>query len=326
MTGLDPSAARALAWPGEPEKPVEDCTPEEARRQYLDGFASKQWPPETVGETVERHVRGIRVKIWRGRGAPPDAAPALLYLHGGGWVIGAPETHEDICRVLANAADAVVISPDYRLAPEHPFPAAIEDCAATLTWMHAEAAGLGIDPARILVAGDSAGGNLAAVTALMARDGQVPAVIGQVLIYPVTDQGQASDSYRRYAADFGLTAEAMRWFRDHYLPDKASRMTWQASPLHAPSLHGLAPAFVVLAGHDVLFDEGLAYARRLEAEGSACCRVWPGQIHGFVSMGRAIPEAREALDAIVAAWRGMDPRLGAGARPPRTEDLRQTPA
>lgn len=312
MTGLDPSAARALAWPGEPEKPVEDCTPEEARKQYLDSFADKQWPLEAIGETAEREVRGIRVKIWRGRGAPRDAAPALLYLHGGGFVIGAPETHEDICRILANAAGAVVVSPDYRLAPEHPFPAAIDDCAATLAWMNEEATALGIDPARFLVAGDSAGGNLAAVVALMARDGQVPAVIGQVLIYPVTDQQQTAASYRRYTADFGLTAGAMRWFRDHYLPDEPDRLDWRASPLHASSLQGVAPAFIVLAGHDVLFDEGLAYARRLEAEASASSRTWPGQIHGFVSMGRAIPEAREALDAILAAWRGMDRLLGIG--------------
>ena len=326
MTGLDASAARALAWPGEPEKPVEDCTPEEARKQYLDAFAGQQWPLETVLETVERTVRGIRVKIWRGRGAPRDAAPAMLYLHGGGFVIGAPETHEDICRILANAAGAVVVSPDYRLAPEHPFPAAAEDCAATLAWMNEEAATLGIDPARILVAGDSAGGNLAAVVALMARDGQVPAVIGQVLIYPVTDQQQTSDSYRRYATDFGLSAETMRWFRDHYLPDQADRLDWRASPLGTPSLQGVAPAFVVLAGCDVLFDEGLAYVRRLEAEARASSRIWTGQIHGFVSMGRAIPQAREALDAILTAWRGMDPRLGAGTPLSGLTDLRQTPA
>lgn len=310
MTGLDPSATRALAWPGEPQKPVEDCSAAEARKQYLDGFSRLQWPLEPVGETIEQDAGGIRVKIWRGQGAPRERAPALLYLHGGGFVIGAPETHEDICRILANAAGAVVVSPDYRLAPEHPFPAAIEDCAATLHWMKEQAASLGIDATRIVVAGDSAGGNLAAVIALLARDRQVPNVLGQVLIYPVTDQQQASDSYRRYATDFGLTTEAMRWFRDHYVPDENCRMGWRASPLLVPSLQGVAPAFVVLAGHDVLFDEGLAYAKRLEAEATAHCHIWPGQIHGFVSMGGAIPEAREALDAILDAWRGMDPRLG----------------
>lgn len=309
MTKLDPSAERALAWPGEPEKPVEECTPAEARRQYLDGFASKQWPLEPVESVEELDIQGIRIKVWRGLGAAPCDAPALLYLHGGGWVIGAPETHEDICRTLANDAGAVVVAPDYRLAPEHPFPAAIEDCAATLAWMEEQATALGINANRILVAGDSAGGNLAAVIALLARDGQAPAILGQVLIYPVADQQQTSDSYRRYATDFGLTTQAMRWFRDHYLPDETSRLDWRASPLHASSLKGTAAAVVILAGHDVLFDEGRAYAERLEAEANVRCHTWPGQIHGFLSMGRAIPEAREALDTILAAWRSLDPRV-----------------
>lgn len=309
MTKLDPSAERALAWPGEPEKPVEECTPAEARRQYLDGFASKQWPLEPVESVEELDIQGIRIKVWRGLGAAPCDAPALLYLHGGGWVIGAPETHEDICRTLANDAGAVVVAPDYRLAPEHPFPAAIEDCAATLAWMEEQATALGINANRILVAGDSAGGNLAAVIALLARDGQAPAILGQVLIYPVTDQQQTSDSYRRYATDFGLTTQAMHWFRDHYLPDETSRLDWRASPLHASSLKGTAAAVVILAGHDVLFDEGRAYAERLEAEADVRCHTWPGQIHGFLSMGRAIPEAREALDTILAAWRSLDPRV-----------------
>lgn len=310
MSGLDESAKRALAWPGDPEKPVEDCAPQEARRQYLNGFVRMQKPLVEVDEVLESRIGDMRLKIWRGRGAPRHQAPALLYLHGGGWVIGAPETHEDICRILANSVGAVVVSPDYRLAPEHPFPAAAKDCAATLVWMNEQAGALGIDPKRILVAGDSAGGNLAAVLALMARDAEVPAVVGQILIYPVTDQSQASDSYLRYATDFGLTAAGMRWFRDHYVSTGANLADWRASPLCAPSLSGVAPAFIVLAGHDVLFDEGLAYAERLKAEARATFRIWPGQIHGFLSMGHAIPEAQEALDAIAQAWRSMDLALG----------------
>ncbi|MFF0952652.1 alpha/beta hydrolase [Rhizobium leguminosarum] len=309
MTQLDESAKRALAWPGDPQTPVESCTPALARQQYLDSFADIQRPLEDVAEILERHVGAIRLKISRGRTAPRQGAPALLYLHGGGFVIGAPETHEDICRTLANMAGAVVVSPDYRLAPEHPFPAAIDDCAATLVWMTEQADALGIDPLRILVAGDSAGGNLAAVVALLARDGQVPAVIGQVLIYPVTDQLQTSDSYLRYQEDFGLTAAAMKWFRDHYLPEPTSRSNWRASPLSAESLAGVAPALVILAGYDVLYDEGAAYAERLGTEAKATTRIWPGQIHGFVSKRRAIPEAQEALEAIVMAWRAMDPAL-----------------
>lgn len=310
MSGLDASAKRALAWPGDPEKPVEDCTPQEARRQYLGGFSLLQTPLEDVDSVSESRIGGIRLKIWRGRGAPSHDAPALLYLHGGGWVIGAPETHEDICRILANAVGAVVVSPDYRLAPEHPFPAAVEDCADTLTWMNDVASTIGIDPRRILVAGDSAGGNLAAVLALMARDGAVPGVVGQVLIYPVTDQSQASDSYRRYGEEFGLTAAGMRWFRDQYMPNGADLSDWRASPLCAASLRDVAPAFIVLAGHDLLYDEALAYAERLQAESRADLCIWPGQIHGFLSMGGAIPEARDALDAITQAWRSMDSAFG----------------
>ncbi|UWU31338.1 alpha/beta hydrolase (plasmid) [Rhizobium sp. WSM1274] len=309
MTELDESAKRALAWPGDPQTPVESCTPALARQQYLDSFADIQRPLEDVAEILERHVGAIRLKIWRGRAAPRQGAPALLYLHGGGFVIGAPETHEDICRTLANMAGAVVVSPDYRLAPEHPFPAAIDDCAAALVWMTEQADALGIDPLRIIVAGDSAGGNLAAVVALLARDGQVPDIIGQVLIYPVTDQLQTRDSYSRYEEGFGLTAAAMKWFRDHYLPDAESRSDWRASPLSVASLTGVAPALVILAGYDVLFDEGAAYAERLSSEAQATSRTWPGQIHGFVSKRGAIPEGQEALEAIAMAWRTMDPGL-----------------
>ncbi|UWM78381.1 alpha/beta hydrolase (plasmid) [Rhizobium sp. WSM4643] len=309
MTELDESAKRALAWPGDPQTPVESCTPALARQQYLDSFADIQRPLEDVAEILERHVGAVRLKIWRGRAAPRQGAPALLYLHGGGFVIGAPETHEDIGRTLANMAGAVVVSPDYRLAPEHPFPAAIDDCAAALVWMTEHADELGIDPLRIIVAGDSAGGNLAAVVALLARDGQVPDIIGQVLIYPVTDQLQTSDSYSRYEEGFGLTAAAMKWFRDHYLPDAESRSDWRASPLSVASLTGVAPALVILAGYDVLFDEGAAYAERLGTEAKATTRTWRGQIHGFVSKRGAIPEAQEALEAIAMAWRAMDPAL-----------------
>ena len=221
------------------------------------------------------------------------AAPALLYLHGGGWVIGAPETHEDICRSLANRVGAVVISPDYRLASEHPFPAALSDCAAVMRHIVAQSQCLGIDPTRIVVGGDSAGGNLAAVLALLARDGEVPPVLAQLLVYPVTDQRQTSNSYHHYAEGFGLTSKAMAWFRDHYA---AAASNWRASPLLATALQGVAPAFVVLAGHDVLYDEGAAYAARLATETKASLRVWPGQIHGFVSMGRVDPTGRGGAD------------------------------
>ena len=312
MTGLDASALRALSIAAnDPRSPIETCSPEQARQNYLDGFARLKLPLEAVADTFERQAGALRLKVWRGHGTPRVQAPALLYLHGGGFVIGAPESHEDICRRLANLTGAVVIAPDYRLAPDHPFPAAIEDCAAALVYMVDEAASLGIDPARVVVAGDSAGGNLAAVLALMARDGNAPPLMAQILIYPVTDQTQTCDSYRRYAQEFGLTAPAMAWFRDHYLPDQADWSDWRASPLYAPSLKGVAPAFVILAGQDLLLDEGSSYAARLAAESSATVQVWPGQIHGFVSMGGVVPQAQDALAAAAKAWRAMDPTFGA---------------
>jgi acetyl esterase len=257
------------------------------------------------------HVGGVRLRIWRGLDAPSKGAPCLLYLHGGGWVIGSPETHEDVCRALANRAGAVVASPDYRLAPEHPFPAAIEDCAAILRHMVREADALGIDQGRVAIGGDSAGGNLAAVLALMARDDDVPKVVAQLLIYPVTESRQASGSYARCGDGFGLTAGGMRWFRDHYLPDPAAISDWRASPLLAPSLKGVAPAAMVLAGQDVLYDEGADYATRLESETRTARHTWPGQIHGFFSMRRHIPEGDEALSRLIEAWRAFD-RRGAG--------------
>ncbi|KQS71624.1 lipase [Rhizobium sp. Leaf371] len=315
MTALDLSARRVLdLMARENAPPIETLSPEEARTGFLEGFAALQKPLEEVAATEERFLGPLRLRLWRGQGAPAEGAPALLYLHGGGWVVGAPESHEDICRILANLAGAVVVSPDYRLAPDHPYPAAVEDCAALLADMAAHADRYGIDPARIAVGGDSAGGNLAAVLALMARDGALPQVTAQILIYPVTDQRQTSASYAAYARDFGLTAAGMAWFRAHYLPREDDGTDWRLSPLLVSSLEDVAPAFVALAGHDVLYDEGAAYAERLQMEAEAIVRTWPGQIHGFVSMGGLIPEARDALEAAAEAWAAFDAKIGRARR------------
>jgi acetyl esterase len=316
---LDPSARRALdadAALGLPA--VETCTPPAARADYLASYARSQHPLEDVAAVSEHHLGPLRLKVWRGHGAAERGAPALLYLHGGGWVIGAPETHEDVCRTLANRAGALVVSPDYRLAPEHPFPAALEDCGAALRHMVGEAEALGIDPGRVAIGGDSAGGNLSAVLALMARDGAMPPLAGQFLIYPVTDCRQETESFHECSDGFGLTAAGMRWFRDRYLSGAAADAAdWRASPLLAPSLAGVAPAFVALAGCDVLHDEGAAYAGLLAMEARCIPHTWPGQIHGFFSKRGEIPEGAEVVDRWLEAWQVFDPQV---------RDLRRTRA
>lgn len=309
---LDPDALRVLeigrAAGG---KPFETGSVAAARAAYNASFPTLQGQHEPVATTLEQQIEGpnspIAVRIHRGIGAPPNGAPALLYLHGGGWVIGNLDSHDEICRWLANLGNAVIVCPDYRLAPGHKFPAGLEDGLATLRFMAENAAGLGIDKARIGVAGDSAGGNLAAVLALLARDGLAPPVAAQILIYPNTDARQMADSYRRFGDGFGLTASTMAWFRDHYVRTPDDMLDWRVSPLLAPHLAGVAPAFVALAGYDILADEGTAYAARLQTEGvPVILRQWPGQIHGFVSMGRHIPGARHAVAEAVAAWRQFE--------------------
>jgi acetyl esterase len=292
-------------------RPIEAGTPAEARIDYNAGFPTVQGVRETVASVVDFQVAGpngpIPLRIYRGIGVTEKDGPGLLYLHGGGWVIGNLDSHDEICRWFANLAQCTVVCPDYRLAPENKFPAGLTDCAATLAFMAGSAADLGIDPERIAVAGDSAGGNLAAVLALMSRSGEAPRLAAQLLIYPNTDAAQTADSYRRYGEGYGLTASAMKWFRDHYVRTEADIADWRVSPLRAESVVGAAPAFVLTAGHDILVEEGLAYVERLQQEEvRVVLRHWPGQIHGFVSMGRYIPVARQAVEEAVKAWRSFE--------------------
>lgn len=309
---LDPDALRVLeigrAAGGEP---FETGSVAAARAAYNASFPTLQGEHEPTAATSEQQIDGpngpVAIRIHRGIGAPQSGAPALLYLHGGGWVIGNLDSHDEICRLMANLGGAVIVCPDYHLAPEHKFPAGLEDCVATLRFMAENAVDLGIDQTRIGVAGDSAGGNLAAVLALLARDGLAPSLAAQILIYPNTDARQTSGSYRRFGDGFGLTATTMAWFRDHYVRTPDDILDWRVSPLLASDLAGVAPAFVALAGCDILADEAAAYAARLQAEGvPMILRQWPGQIHGFVSMGRHIAAARQAVAEAVAAWRQFE--------------------
>jgi len=308
---LDPQARHVLDFGRQAPAPLfETGTPGEARRAYVAGLPTMQAEREPVASLSEHTIAGpggpLPFRIYRGQGAATAGAPALLYLHGGGWVIGNLDSHDEICRWFANIAACVVICPDYRLAPEHKFPAAVEDCRTVLSFMQDHAADLGIDAKRIAVAGDSAGGNLATVLSLIAREDKHP-LTAQLLLYPNTDAAQTADSYRRFAEGFGLTAATMAWFRDHYIRDAADIDDWRVSPLKSASLAGAAPAFVAIAGHDILADEGEAYARRLEEDGvPVVLKRWPGQIHGFVTMGRHGPASREAVGAAVAAWRSFD--------------------
>ncbi len=285
--------------------------PVEARRAYAANREALQPPFDPVAERRDLSIPGpagpIPARLFSGVPPGPDR-PCLLYLHGGGWVLGDLDSHEGICRSLASQAQCVVIAVDYRLAPEHPFPAAVDDATAALHWVATQATALGIDAGQIAVGGDSAGGNLAAVIALMGRDGTVPRSMYQLLFYPVTDLGMHGDSYERVREGMLLTAESMRYFIDHYTPDPAQRADWHASPLRAPSLAGAPPALVLSRGLDPLCDEGQLYAQRLEREGVPVTALYlSDQMHGVLNMGKVIGATAGVLAFAAAclreAWR-----------------------
>jgi acetyl esterase/lipase len=272
--------------------------PVEQARAFFDAMQLPS-PEVKIASVEDRRIPGpagdIPVRIYRPEGQGP--LPALVYFHGGGWVIGSIETHDASCRDLANRVGCVVVSVDYRLAPEHRYPAAAEDCYAATRWVAENAASLGIDAGRIAIGGDSAGGNLTAVVALMARDRRGPALVHQLLIYPVTDADFTRASYRENAEGYLLTTTAMEWFWGHYVPDSAQRTEAYAAPLRAKDLAGLPPAFVITAEFDPLRDEGEAYAKRLAQAGVATRHErYAGAIHGFFAMGMLSEVARRVVD------------------------------
>ncbi|MEP6671127.1 MAG: alpha/beta hydrolase [Chthoniobacter sp.] len=248
----------------------------------------------------------IPIRLYLGAGTPATGAlPVLVYYHGGGWLHGDLDSHDWICRSIANQADCAVISVDYRLAPEHRFPAAFDDALAALLWVVAQAASLRVDPARVSVGGDSAGGNLAAAVALALRDEGGTRLKSQILIYPAVDLSMSGDYYGRFTKNLILTDDAMRTFIGLYVPDVAQRKDWRASPLLASSLKGLPPTFILLAGFDPLRAEGEAYAARLAKEGvPTTVQRYPGQMHGFLSNARLLPKANDAIADIATALKG----------------------
>jgi acetyl esterase len=236
---------------------------------------------------------GIPVRVY---GAGGDTAgPLVVYMHGGGWVMGDLELNDVMCRRLTREFGFLIVSVDYRLAPEHPFPVPLEDCYAATVWAHGQAAELGADPQRLVVMGTSAGGNLAAATTLLARDRGAPAISGQVLVYPVLDDTMASQSYQSNATGYFLEREQMRWYWQQYTPEPADRSTALAAPLRAGDLAGLPPAVIITAEFDPLRDEGELYAVRLRQAGvRAEYRRYDGQIHGFIGQPDQFSQATPA--------------------------------
>ncbi|MBI3824957.1 MAG: alpha/beta hydrolase [Candidatus Rokubacteria bacterium] len=285
--------------------PMEKMTPAQARENMRIRTAALG-PVQDVARVEQRVVpvagASVPVRLYHPTGRGPF--PALVFFHGGGWVIGDLDTHDGICRATANAAGCVVASVDYRLAPETKYPAAAEDSYAATRWIAEHGAELGIDPRRLAVGGDSAGGNLAAVVPLMARERGGPALALQILIYPVTAHAYDTPSYSENADGYLLTRAAMRWFWDHYLPRPEDGQQPYASPLFAKDLRGLPPALVVTAEYDPLRDEGEAYAKRLaEAGVPVTLSRYAGMIHGFFRMTLIVDKARACLDEVAAALR-----------------------
>lgn len=310
---LDPHLAGMLQMMASAgAKPIHESTPAEARAGFLMLTAGSRTPEQIVpvasvqDTTVDGAAGPLKARIYRPEGDGPF--PTVAFFHGGGYVIGDLDTHDNTCRDICRGAQAVVVSVDYRLAPEHPFPAAFDDALAATRWVSSHAAELGADPTRLAVGGDSAGGNLAAAVALAARDqadGRGPLPIAfQLLIYPATDMRRGHGSHRSNGEGYVLTRETMDYFIGHYLPAGTPATDWRASPLLAASHIGLPPALVLTAGYDPLVDEGLDYARALTAGGSRASYVCFGrQIHGFITMGRVLDEANSAVALCAAELR-----------------------
>lgn len=306
---LDPQARALIDLMIERQVPPTHTLPvADARRFYRDRRAFTQPDPPPVGEVRDLQAEGphgaIPLRLYRPAGAAAAPLPVLVYFHGGGWVIGDLDTHDVVCRTLCAGSGCAVVAVDYRMGPEHRFPAAVDDTHAAVRWVRAQAAALGLDGTRLAIGGDSAGGNLAAVTAIgMRLAAEAPARL-QLLIYPATDMRAVAPSHTANGQGYVLTSDSIAWFRGHYIADAAQWVDWRASPLLAEDLSHLPPALVLTAGFDPLRDEGRQYADALSAAGVPAQYVcFERQIHGFITMGRVIDEAHTALDLCAASLR-----------------------
>ncbi|MDC3962631.1 alpha/beta hydrolase [Polyangium jinanense] len=289
--------------------PAHTLSPADARRAYRERRGFTQPDPPAVAEVRDLHADAphgrIPLRLYRPAGTTTGTGlPVLVYYHGGGWTIGDLDTHDTLCRSLANGAGCAVVSVDYRLGPEHRFPAAVDDSLAATYWVQRNAEALGIDGTRIAVGGDSAGGNLAAVVALAARDAGDLGITFQLLIYPATDMRRIAPSHTTNGQGYLLTRDSITYYHDHYIGDPVHDLDWRASPLLHPSHENLPPALVLTAGYDPLRDEGREYAERLTAAGSKASYVcFERQVHGFVPMGKVFDEANTAVALCAASVR-----------------------
>lgn len=306
-------AARALIDASAGVFPRLDEMPDgaEARRRVAEAMqgmpvAAPEPVHHVADHTVDVPGGAITVRAYRPTDAP--AAPIVVFFHGGGWVLCDLDSHDATARRIANESGCVVVATDYRRAPEHRFPEPVEDCYAALVWAQSHAAMLGGDPDRLAVCGDSAGGNLAAAVALMARDRNGPRLALQILAYPVIDAACATDSHARFGDELNLTSAEVRWCWQQYLAPGDDGSHPYASPLRAPSLAGLAPALVISPEYDPLVDEGKAYADALAAAGvPVTYSLYPGMIHSLLAFSAALPPAEQAFAEIAAALRQAFP-------------------
>jgi acetyl esterase len=311
---LDPQAREFLDRLAAANLPRIETLPVDQARVQLELSTRFLGPLPRVAGVNDRAIPGpggpLRVRIIQPATAAAARPPVLVYFHGGGWVLGSIETHEGMCRAIANEGGVVVVSVDYRRAPEHPFPAAVEDAHAAFAWVLDQADELGADRSRVAVGGDSAGGNLAAAACLLARDRGGPVPRLQILLYPITEYDLETPSYREFAEGFFLTRSEMAWYWEQYVPDRELRGHPYASPCRG-ELAGLPPAIVVTAECDVLRDEGEAFAHRLQEAGVTTRLLrFPGMIHGFIRRHAFFDQGKAAIEVVARELRRIGEEVG----------------